>query len=82
MQSSSSSPSEGRGNALSTVAIVLGSIAFLFLPIAFGPASIILAVVARTKKERRANIALTVGILGMVVGMIIGAVIGLMKATA
>jgi hypothetical protein len=64
------------GNTFSVIAIVLGAIAFLLLPIFLGPAAIILAVIAKNKKEKLANVALTVGILGTVIGMIIGAIIG------
>jgi len=64
------------GNTFSIIAIVLGAIGFLLLPIVLGPAAIILAVIAKNKKENLANVALTVGILGTVVGMILGAIIG------
>ena len=64
------------GNTFSIIAIVLGSIGFLLLPIVLGPAAIILAVIAKNKKENLANVALTVGILGTVIGMILGAIIG------
>jgi uncharacterized protein YacL len=64
------------GNTFSVIAIVLGAISFLLLPIFLGPAAIILAVIAKNKKEKLANVALTVGILGIVIGMIIGAIIG------
>jgi hypothetical protein len=64
-------------NTFSILAIVLGGLALLVLPIVFGPAAIILGVIGITKKEKLAPIGLTVGILGMVVGMFIGAVIGM-----
>jgi hypothetical protein len=64
-------------NTFSILAIVLGGLALLVLPIVFGPAAIILGVVGITKKEKLAPIGLTVGILGMVVGMFIGALIGM-----
>lgn len=60
----------------STLGIVFGAVALLFLPILFGPAGIILSVIGKTKGEKLANIALTVSILGTLVGMFIGAVIG------
>jgi hypothetical protein len=60
-------------NTFSILAIVLGGLALLVLPIVFGPAAIILGVIGITKKEKLAPIGLTVGILGMVVGMFIGA---------
>jgi hypothetical protein len=64
------------GNTFSIIAIVLGAIGFLLLPIVLGSAAIILAVIAKNKKENLANVALTVGILGTVIGMILGAIIG------
>jgi len=64
------------GNTFSIIAIVLGAIGFLLLPVVLGPAAIILAVIAKTKKEKLANVALTVGILGTVIGMIVGAIVG------
>lgn len=61
---------------LSIIAIVLGGLSFIILPIIFGPAAIILAVVAKKKGEKLGTVALTVGILGTVLGMVIGAIIG------
>ena len=63
-------------NTFSIIAIVLGGISFLLLPIVLGPAAIILAVIAKNKKENLANVALAVGILGTVLGMILGAIVG------
>jgi hypothetical protein len=63
-------------DAVAGIAIVLGGVGFLLLPIILGPAAIILAVIAKTKKEKLANVALAVGILGTVIGMILGAIIG------
>jgi hypothetical protein len=64
-------------NTFSILAIVLGGLALLVLPIVFGPAAIILGVIGITKKEKLAPIGLTVGILGMVVGIFIGALVGM-----
>lgn len=64
------------GNTFSIIAIVLGAISFLILPIVLGPAAIILAVIAKSKNEKLANVALAVSILGTVIGMILGAIIG------
>jgi hypothetical protein len=69
-------PSSQSGSTFSIIAIILGGVGFLILPILLGPAAIILAVIAKTKKEKLANVALTVGILGTVMGMILGAIIG------
>ena len=73
---STDNPSQSSSNTYSIIAIVLGSVSFLLVPILFGAASIIIAVIAKNKKERLANVALTVGILGLVLGMILGAIIG------
>jgi hypothetical protein len=63
-------------NTFSIIAIVLGGISFLLLPIILGPVSIVLAVIGKNKGERLSTVALVVGIVGTVVGMIIGAVVG------
>jgi hypothetical protein len=65
-----------QSNTFSILAIVLGAVAFLILPILLGPAAIILGVVALVKKERLAPIGLTIGILGTVLGMVLGAIVG------
>lgn len=62
------------GNVLSIIAIVLGVISLLFLPIFFGVAGLILAIVAKTvRHERLAVIAIVVSAVGLVGGMILGA---------
>ena len=66
---------KGPGNAFSISAYVLGGIAILFFPIIFGPAGIACALVARSKKEAQANVALAVAIGGMVLGFILGAIV-------
>jgi hypothetical protein len=63
-------------NGLSTAAIVLGVVGFLFLPIVFGTAGVVLGFVAKSKKEPMANVAITVGIISLVGGMILGAIVG------
>jgi hypothetical protein len=62
-------------NTYSILGITFGGVSFLLFPIVFGPAAIILAVVAKTKNERLGNIALTVAILGTLFGFILGAVV-------
>lgn len=64
-------------NTFSILAIVLGGVSLLVLPILLGPAAIVLGVVGLVKKERLAPIGITVGILGMLVGMFLGAIIGM-----
>ena len=74
---SSPAPMQAKAsNGLSTAAIVLGAIGLLFVPLVFGTASLILAIVAKTRKEPRANIALAVGIVSLLVGVILGAIVG------
>lgn len=68
---------QSSSNTFSILAMVLGGLALLVLPIVFGPAAIILGVIALTKKEKLAPVGLAVGILGLVVGMIIGAIVGM-----
>lgn len=63
-------------NTFSIIAIVLGAISFLLLPIIFGPASIVLAVIAKNKKEKLSTVALIISIVGTVVGVVLGAIVG------
>jgi hypothetical protein len=72
---SESQPSTNSSSTLSIIAIVLGGVSFLIFPILLGPAAIILAVIAKNKKEKLANIALAVAILGTVIGMLFGAIV-------
>jgi hypothetical protein len=62
-------------NLLSIIAMVLGAIALIFCPILFGPAAIVLAALAFSKKERLAGIALAVAAIGMVGGFLFGVVV-------
>ena len=62
-------------NGFSTTGIVLGSIAFLFLPIILGPAGLILGAVGKSKGESRAPVAMVVSAAGTVIGMILGFVV-------
>jgi cytochrome c biogenesis protein CcdA len=57
-------------NTFSIIGIVAGVLALL-LPIVFGPAGVILGVMARTRNERLANRALLVAATGMVVGLLV-----------
>ena len=63
------------GNTFSVIGIICGAIAFLLLPIVFGPAGLILGAVAKSKGEDKAVLAMIVSGLGLVVGMIIGALV-------
>ncbi|MEV2255629.1 hypothetical protein AB0I94_34605 [Streptomyces sp. NPDC050147] len=63
-------------NVLSIIAIVLGAIGLLFLPIVFGLGGLILALIAKfARHERLSTIALIVGAIGLIGGMILGAIV-------
>ncbi|GHE39356.1 hypothetical protein GCM10018785_06200 [Streptomyces longispororuber] len=63
-------------NVLSIIAIVMGAIGFLFLPIVFGLGGLILALIAKfARHERLSTIALIVGAVGLIGGMILGAIV-------
>ncbi len=63
------------GNGYSTAGIILGAMAFLCLPIVFGPAGLILGAIAKSRGERHAGTAMWVSGLGLVVGMFLGVLI-------
>ena len=63
-------------NGLSTAAIILGAVGLVFVPMVFGTAGLIFGIVAKTKKEPLANVAIAVGIIGLVGGIILGAIVG------
>ena len=69
---------KSESNYYSTIAIVLGGLAFLFFPPFLGGAGVIVAVIGKTKNEKLWSIGLTVSIVGGVVGMILGASMALM----
>ncbi|MGP3990088.1 hypothetical protein [Streptomyces sp. 3N207] len=68
-------PPGNDSNTLSIVGIVLGAIAFIFCPPGFGIAGIICGVVANSKRERLAPIAIGVSIAGLVLGMVLGVLV-------
>ncbi|MDF0373936.1 hypothetical protein ACFVY7_29955 [[Kitasatospora] papulosa] len=64
------------GNVLSIIAMVLGVISLLFLPIVFGVVGLVLAVVAKVvRHERLAVPAIVVSAVGLVGGMVLGALL-------
>jgi len=65
-------PPTTESNTFSILGIVFGGIAFLFLPILFGPAGIGFAVAAMIKKEKLGGAAIGVSVAGTVLGMIFG----------
>jgi hypothetical protein len=62
-------------STFSTLGLIFGGVAFLFIPVLFGVAGIIFSAVAKSKSEPNANLALGVSIGGTVGGMIIGALL-------
>jgi hypothetical protein len=67
-----SQPPQSTRNTFSILGIIFGVFAIVFFPIVFGVGAIVLAVVARSKGERLATIALIVSILGTLAGFILG----------
>lgn len=63
-------------NTLSIVAIVLGVVALIFLPIVFGVIGLVLAIIAKAvRHERLSTVAIVVSAVGLVGGMILGALV-------
>ncbi|GAA3007174.1 hypothetical protein [Streptomyces fulvorobeus] len=64
------------GNVLSIIAMVLGVISLIFVPIVFGVIALILAIIAKTvRHERLAVPALVVSAVGLIGGMVLGALL-------
>lgn len=71
-------PPAATGNAMSIVAMVLGVISLIFLPIVFGVIGLVLAIIAKTvRHERLAVPAIVVSAVGLVGGLILGAVLAM-----
>lgn len=64
-----------RSEGYSIAGIVLGVVAFVFIPIAFGPAGLILGAVGQSRGESKATIAMVVSCCGLVVGMLLGIIV-------
>lgn len=62
-------------NTFSTWAIVVGCVALLFLPILLGPAALVLAGIALSKKEPRGTVAMLVAVVGTIGGFALGALV-------
>ncbi|MFF6904774.1 hypothetical protein ACFY9Q_02385 [Streptomyces sp. NPDC012389] len=63
------------GNVFSIIAIVLGVIGFIVLPIVFALAGLVMAIIAKTvRHERLATVAIVVSAVGLVGGMVLGAI--------
>lgn len=63
------------GNGFSITAIVLGCIAFLFIPPLFGVMGLIFGGVGLSRKEKLAPVGMIVSGLGLILGFIIGAIV-------
>ncbi len=61
---------------LSAAAFILGTIGLLFIPILFGGAAVVCAVIAMSRKEKPAGIALAFSIVATIAGLIIGFAVG------
>lgn len=62
-----------QANKLSTLAIIFAAVSVLFFPILFGPAALVLGIIATVKKEPRGVLALILSIVLPIIGMVIGA---------
>ncbi|WP_411082250.1 hypothetical protein [Streptomyces sp. cmx-18-6] len=64
------------GNVLSIIAMVLGALAILILPIVLGPIGLVLGIIAKTvRHERLAVPAIVVAAVGMIAGFVLGALL-------
>ncbi|MFD7745795.1 hypothetical protein ACFV2V_28455 [Streptomyces sp. NPDC059698] len=63
-------------NVFSIIAMVLGVIGLVFLPIVFALGGLIMAIIAKVvRHERLATVAIVVSAVGLVGGMVLGAVL-------
>lgn len=69
-------PQANVSNTMSTLAIIFGAIGLLFVPLLFGTAGLVFGIIAKSKNEPRANVGLTISIIGLVGGVIFGAIVG------
>jgi hypothetical protein len=60
------------GNTFSIIGLICGGIAFLFFPIIFGPAGLILGGIGMSRGEKLAVRAMVVSGAGFVLGMALG----------
>lgn len=72
--SSTTAPSSA-ARTMSILGFVFGAVAILFIPILFGPAAIVLGIVAKTKGDPLGLWAAIVGAVGLVVGWVLGALV-------
>jgi hypothetical protein len=73
-----SHPSEAGGRTCSILSICCGGVAFLFCPVAFGPAGVVLGIIGICLSRQKALgiIGVVLSIVGTIVGMIIGMMVG------
>ena len=69
-------PQGSSGNVFSTLGIIFGAVSLLFIPIVFGVAGLVLAIISKTKPESRSTLALVISSVGLVGGIVIGALVG------
>ncbi|MET8658216.1 hypothetical protein [Streptomyces griseus] len=63
------------GNVFSIIAMVLGVIGLIFLPIVFALGGLVMAIIAKTvRHERLATVAIVISAVGLVGGMVLGAI--------
>jgi hypothetical protein len=62
------------GNGFSITAIVLGAVAFVFIPPLFGILGLIFGAIGLNRKERLGRVGMIVAGLGLVMGIILGVV--------
>ena len=69
-------PVANKTSVLSIIAFVFAALGFLIIPIIFSSIAIILAIIAKTQKEKLANIALGISIASLLVPALLGGLIG------
>ena len=74
-QSTPATTGTSSGRTLVVLAFVFAALAVFFLPIIFGPAGIICASIAMTKRDPLGKWALGASIAGLVVGMVLGYIV-------
>jgi hypothetical protein len=62
-------------NTLSVLAIIFAGVSVLFLPILFGPAALVLGIVAAVKKEKLGVLALVLSVVLPIIGFVLGFVL-------
>lgn len=71
---------DGTGKTCALLSIIFGCVAFLFCPIVFGLAGIVLGIigVTRCQKKKLAITGLVLSVVGMIAGMIIGVLVAIL----